>query len=327
VKNDLSPAKIEDASEWLVRLRDENATAQDRVAFEAWLACDPVHEAAFARVAGAVGLVQSARAGLRERLEARGVAKRKRRALVAGGLAAAAASFAIAFLVATTPPTYRTAMGEQRTVSLSDGSYAELNTSTRLAVEFQNDERRIRLVEGEAIFDVAHDPDRPFIVEARGQSVRAIGTKFVVRVDPQALSVLVIEGVVAVESEGARDSNAAPRVVPRIVAGEKLEVAGEGPAVRALALPEIERRLAWRDGMLQFDGEPLSYAVAEVSRYSNVQFVVDDANIAQTPIWAYFRATDLSGFLNSLEQNVSTLTVHRTGNVVRITPRVAEVDR
>jgi transmembrane sensor len=318
----MSPLALRQANEWIVRLRDEAVRPADFAAFEAWLAANQDHRAAYAHAQSAVTRIGRLGGSLSGHLETRLAAKRRRVRSAAGLAAAAFLAVGLFFGPrAFGPPAYDSAIGEQRVIALDDGSRIELNTNTKLVVRFDEDERRIELIRGEALFDVAHDATRPFIVEADGRRVRAVGTKFTVRADPGALSVLVVEGVVAVSpSEAPASSQPAPEL-PYLRAGQRLDLAGERPALAAVPAPEIERNLSWRTGWLEFNGQPLSLAASEVARYTGVRFVIDDPSLSAMPVWAYFRAEDVDGFLASLEQNGPTLFVQRKDGVVRIERR------
>lgn len=310
---------VREASEWLLRLRDERVTADERTAFESWLGADPTHEEAFARMSSAVGGVRQMGVDVRAHL-ARRAAKSRRTAVAATSMAAVALlAIGLASWTLRTP-SYATRVGEQETVDLADGSRIELNTDTRLSVRYGPNERRITLERGEAVFDVAADASRPFIVEANGQQVRAVGTEFVVRVGAERVDVLVMEGVVSVTSEHTAD-RAPSSAPPRLVAGDTLAVGESQPIVARLTDEEIARNLAWRTGMLQFEGLALEAAVEEVARYTGARFRIDDPLVRETPVWAYFPASDLDGFLSSLEQNSPDLVVQRTNDEVRIARR------
>jgi transmembrane sensor len=314
----MSPAKIREANEWLVRLRDEAVTAADRAEFEAWLDADPRHRDAYAMAVGELARMSRLRAGLRAYLETRPRPGLNRAPYAAAALAAAVFLLVAWFGLAVLNPTYSTATGEQRTVTLADGSNVELNTDTRLSVRYSDAVRRIRIERGEAVFDVVRDPTRAFVVEARGQTVRAVGTQFAVRVDSNAVSVLVIEGVVAVSENGKQTPVASTIVAPRLVAGQKLDLAGETPSLSTLQEAEMQRNLAWRTGWLEFNGQSLADAASEVARYTDARFTIDP-QVRELKVWAYFRATDLDGFLSSLERNVPALRIERDNDSVRIT--------
>jgi transmembrane sensor len=308
---------LKEANAWIVRLRDDSVQPSDFAAFEAWLAADQDHRIAYDQAQGALARVRSLGAELNGHIEMRLRARRRRTFSVVG---LAAAALLAAGLILTPgvlgPPAYDAGIGEHRVIALSDGSRIELNTDTRLVVRFIENERRIELVRGEALFEVAHDAARPFIVDADGQSVRAVGTKFTVRADSGGLSVLVVEGVVAVSPSVASASTGAPP--PLLKAGQRLDLRSERPALSALPAAEIERNLSWRTGWLEFNGQPLSFAASEVARYTDVHFVIDDPGLGAMPVWAYFRADDVDGFLASLEQNGPALLVQRKDGAVRI---------
>jgi transmembrane sensor len=318
----MSPHAVRQANEWIVRLRDEASQPADFAAFETWLAVHPDHRAAYSQAEATVARIGRLGGSLGKHVEARVAARRRRQ--YSAGLAGAAVLAAGLYFgpAAFGPPSYDSAVGEHRTIALNDGSRVELNTNTRLVVRFDKDERRIELVRGEALFDVAHDTARPFIVEADGRTVRAVGTKFTVRADPGALSVMVVEGVVAVSSPAAPGGAQAAQP-PLLKAGQQLDLADGRPALTAVPAAEIERNLSWRTGWLEFKGQPLSVAASEVTRYTGVRFVIDDPGLSAMPVWAYFRADDIDGFLAGLEQNGPSIFVERMNGDVRLGRRAA----
>lgn len=315
---ELSRAELKAAAEWLVRLREETASAADHEAFEAWRNADARHEAAFGRVAG--GMDDMIAAELLRRAPRRDQPRRERRALIAAGIAAGALVAAVGFAV-TAPQSYATAIGEQRTVTLADGGVIVLNTDTRVAVQFAQHVRRVRLERGEAFFDVAHDAVRPFIVETPQYRVEALGTQFAVRLVPGATGVLVADGAVIVKHTGE------PSPARRIGAGQELERAGATWRVASVQAPEIERRLAWRTGWLEFTGQPLSAAVDEVARYTGALFTIDDPQVRDMPVTVRFRANDLDRFIYGVELGLEfaeiEASVERNADEVRIVRRDA----
>jgi len=195
---------------------------------------------------------------------------------------------------------YMSDIGEVRRIALADGSTMLLNTNTEVAVNLTPQQRDIQLVRGEALFEVAHDEARPFIVRANGTSVRAVGTAFAVRLEAAQVDVTVTEGVVEVASTAAADPFAASTsasIVQRVSANERLVVTHTHAApIRPIAPTEADRQLAWREGMVSFDGESLATAVAEINRHNRRQIVIDDPALADKPVVGIFRATDLDGF-------------------------------
>lgn len=313
------------ASWWLVRLQAADITEADRVRFWAWLAADPRNAAAFEQVARALDEIGALKSDLRDYLpkEKAPPPPSPRIALVGAGLVLAAiAVFGTVCLWPKAPQHYETEIGEQRDLALADGSVVELNTDTQIAVDFSRRARRIRMDHGEALFQVAHDPDRPFEVEADGRSVRALGTQFVVRVEPDGMKVIVTQGVVDVGRIHRTRSDRAGR--RRLVAWQGLDLSDRGGVVAHFTPRDMARRLAWRDGMLRFDGEPLRDVIKEVARHTGARFVVADPELENLHVIAYFRATNLDGFIAMLEQSFPNLVVLRSGNEIRISRRIDE---
>jgi transmembrane sensor len=195
---------------------------------------------------------------------------------------------------------YRTAVGERSTISLPDGSTATLNTDTVLRVAFTDKVRGIRLVRGQALFEVAHNKARPFEVYAGDRAITAVGTVFDVRLDGDAVKVALVEGIVRVRRRAPSAPSASP--APQIVmtAGEVLQARPTEPmVVRSL---DIARETSWRSGVVVFDETPLAEAVAELNRYSTDQLVVPDRSIGALHITGVFRTGDLRRFALTVEE-------------------------
>ena len=207
---------------------------------------------------------------------------------------------------------YETAIGGVSTIELSDGSLIALNTDSRAVVSYNERQRVMRLERGEMHVDVAHDPTRPLSVVAGGHIVQAIGTAFSVKIDAsQQVEVLVADGrvQVGVHASGTADwsrSNSPGNVDGQsflVAQGERVVLNADSKTVEALEPEEIEMHLSWRNGNLIFRGEPLSVAVAEVSRYTPVEFVIEDENLQQVRVAGLFKAGDVAGFLSSMQAN------------------------
>jgi transmembrane sensor len=193
---------------------------------------------------------------------------------------------------------YETATGEQRVVALTDGSRVALNTGTRIGVELGSHERLVRLERGEALFEVARDAQRPFIVNAATGYARAVGTRFNVQVDAGAVTVVVLEGRVEVAPSPAERVHAA-----RLTAGESAAFVASGSL--AAAAPErasIERIAAWRDGKLRFDAWPLEQAIAEHNRYAHKPIVIDGNVPDDVKVSGVFRIGDTQALLGALQE-------------------------
>jgi transmembrane sensor len=218
---------------------------------------------------------------------------RDRRRFVASGVAALFLGAAGTWWIDRRDQTYVSKLGQIRRVKLSDGSHMVLNTATEATVRFDKAHREIELATGEGLFQVAKDPARPFIVRAGFVSVRAVGTVFAVRTADQRVDVTVTEGVV----ELVDGSTSGGGVIRRVAANERATVM-ETNQVQVQTMPhaEAERRLAWRDGMVDFAGEPLTTAVEEINRHNHRQIVVDDPALASRPVVGMFRANDPENF-------------------------------
>lgn len=289
------------AARWLARREARPLRAEEERAFELWCAGDPRRLGAYVRLEAVSARMDRATAlsGTGLRLPARA----PRAAWITA--AAVAAMAAVAVIVWPGRPLLQkpiesrslaTDVGEQRRTLLPDGSLLELNTATRAAVTLKRDEREVRLTAGEAVFEVAKDKNRPFIVKTALGDVRAVGTVFSVRVD-RDLQVGVSEGVVEIERGG--------KIVARVAAGETFELAANGEAIRKGGQTEaITRAMAWREGKVAFAGETLSEAATELNRYNNVKIRIDDPKVARLRFGAWFRATDPEGFAAALEQSL-----------------------
>lgn len=206
-----------------------------------------------------------------------------------------------------------TQIGEQKPISLNDGSVIHLNTNSQVEVSYSNLQRKITLVRGEAHFDVAHDPSRPFVVVAGENTVTAVGTAFNVELlNQEHFELLVTEGKVLVKEGALKSSSPGELLAPShpmngegmlVKSGEKVFFNGENSPLKVLSLDQVQRDLAWQQGMVVFQGEPLEQALFEVSRYTSIQFEVDDPELKQTRVAGYFKAGDIDGLLFALKNN------------------------
>ena len=275
-----------------------------------WIEQDPAHGYAFAKVeagwelAARLGDVPSERllppalaAPISIATARPGPAPPVTRRLAMGGIAAGliAAVGTLAWRFSDAGDHYATGIGERRTVTLADGSLMRLNTDTSVTVDLAPERRSVRLLRGEASFDVAHDTSRPFVVAADEARVRAVGTAFTVRLRPDFTEVTVSEGIV-----GVRDGDRNER---HVAAGNAAAVRRGTIAVTALDHTDIQRRLAWQDGRLSFDGDTLEQAVDEFNRYRTVPIVIGDPALAGVRIGGTFRSDRSGDFARALEQS------------------------
>jgi len=281
------------AARWYAELQSPEVTAETWDAFREWEG-DPRNAAAFRKVEAAMSVLD------RSSLAAAAAPRTSRRRWVAwtGGLAASAAlallaTFALGDPVGPGPAPpevqdYVTVVGEQRTVSLPDGSSVVLDTGTRMEVAYAAPERLVRLAEGRALFEVKSGA-APFVVEAAGTRTRALGTTFGVQVKPKGAEVTLVEGSVSVAPAGQ------PGVV--LSPGERLSI-NDGKAGSAVAV-DLAAELAWRTGILQFKDTRLADAAEELNRYSATKILIDP-RLADERLSGSFRAGDQDMFVAAL---------------------------
>jgi transmembrane sensor len=206
----------------------------------------------------------------------------------------------------------KTSVGEQRVLSLADGSVIHLNTDSLVSVDFSETRRDVHLLRGEAHFEVAHDELRPFIVKAAGNTVTAVGTAFNVQLNSnQKLELLVTEGKILVKNKSVYDQNANNTELSHaldgfgelMTVGQKALISQQTIQQMTLSNEQIKNDLAWQQGMLVFHGEPLAEALQEISRYTSIKFTLADDQLKQRMVAGYFKAGDIQGLLFALENN------------------------
>ena len=318
------------AAGWLARRDGGRWGDDDDAALASWLDADTAHRVAFLRLQAAweeSGRLQALGAGwqrggppprghwqappasrreqMLQALAQRPVARRPaRRRLMRFATAATVAGCALAVAwgwrnhVQVDDASYRTALGEVRTLPLADGSQATLASASGIDVRLSRRARDIDLTTGEAIFDVAKDRQRPFTVAADGYRAVAVGTRFSVRRDRADLRVVVTEGTVRLDSPPT-DGVAQPSVL--LPAGSVAMVRDGGLLVRSLPLAEAQQLLDWRDGLLAFRDAPLRDVATEFNRYNARKLIVADAEAGALRIGGSFRWDNEEGFARLLE--------------------------
>ena len=311
------------AAHWLSVLSDENCTEAERKQFLSWLRASGQHVDEFLRLSRLMGrlnqralwpdadvaeLIAAAKASSEANVtvldfQPEVVASRPERKNVRWPIAAAIACvFVLAGSIASRSqleqwlaPEYVTAVGEQRSITLEDGSIVELNSRSRLRAHFKADLRAIELLDGEAIFRVSKDPQRPFRVRTGATDIVAVGTAFNVKASDSRTVVTVLEGRVRVNQRdaAARSAAATAKAVSEfeLAVGDQLIVSKAQPAIR-VSLRDTEKVTSWTERRLIFEDTPLSAAVAEFARYSPRAIRIDDAAVAERKINGVFDATD-----------------------------------
>lgn len=309
----------EEAAGWLMRLNAAPNDVATYEAFEDWRDAAPEHRAAFDAVQDSWALFGDQAAApelLALRRDALGrTGRRLGRGLGRGpaldlgrrGLAAGLAALLLAPLAVYSwrrlgpdaRQTLRTAVGEQRTVTLSDGSRVSLDANTLVKVAYSPALRLAEVVEGRAHFEVAKDKARPMQVRAGRRTVTALGTAFTVEHEGERVVVTLVEGRVAV-TETAAARGVAPPPPKELVPQQQLVFAANATP-RMHEAVDVERAMAWREGKLVFDDESLADAAARVNNYSRVKIIVEDAPARALKVSGIFNAGDTPAFVEAVQ--------------------------
>jgi transmembrane sensor len=311
-----------EAGDWFAMMRGPRVSLADKRAFDAWLDC-PANRVeydalvdvwqAYEPLGEAPQLLQQVLEECRPRS-----ARSLRRRRVVRGFAAMAATLMLAvatFLAQWDSNSYQTAVGEQRVVALPDGSEILLNTSTRIIIDYTEKFRRIELGTGELLANVAHDPERPFVVVAGDTLSRAVGTEFTVYRPPNGpVRISVLDGIVQVTrtiAEGAAPSQR------RLVKGEVAILPRESATIEVVAVAP-ESISGWRTGKIQFDDVLLPEALAEINRYTRHNFVIGDQRLNNLRVSAVLNITDQKHFSDILERTFPIVALPREDNRIAL---------
>jgi transmembrane sensor len=340
----------EEASNWIVRHRDGDLGREEKRRFDEWLRESPAHVRAYLEMSsiwedvsaldpnlnpGAEELVARARAQdsvvpyLHPTAAPRAVLARVKRRGRWYALAASVALVTLGAWLYSERNTYSTGIGEQRSIVLSDGSTVELNSRSRVRVRFSNAERDVDLLKGQALFQVAKNPARPFVVFSDATSVRAVGTEFDVYQRGAGTTVTVLEGQVAVtpgsaapQSADKRASDERPDSPPMPVlvsAGEQLLVtqATVTPPKRA----NVAAATAWTRRSLVFESSSLPEVAEEFNRYNSRPLVIQDpAQLADFHVSGVFSSVE-PGLLLQFLRTQPEIVVEETDKEIRISKK------
>ncbi|NEW85976.1 FecR family protein [Rhodopseudomonas sp. WA056] len=302
-----APSSVdEQAVQWFVILRDDEATEANRAAFAAWLAADPAHEAAWRSVErmwsglDAVGRRPAPRSPRRQR------SSLPKRIAATAVLLLVMAGFGWQLLPVGLFADHRTGVGERKTVTLQDGSQIELSTSTAIDVSFGDTERRIKLLTGEAFFTVAKDRERPFIVAAGGGEVKVLGTAFDVKIARDVM-VAVAESTVQVGAPAAASV--------KVAAGQEVRYGAGG--ISGVTAADLDAVQAWRRNQLIFRDVPLDDVVAELGRYRRGPIMLFGGDLGKRHVTAVFDTDDVDAALDTVAQSLS-LRIYRAAGLLTV---------
>jgi transmembrane sensor len=295
-------ARLQDASEWVQRL-NESSAEELADQWMQWCGADPLNLPAFEQMQRLWNSFPEARAATlhppatvnRPKLRNRLITMAASVALLAG----VAGWFALRY---SDDQMLETAVGEQRRITLADGSRLDLAPDSQVNTRFTLARRDVRLVRGQAFFAVAHSAMRPFIVHANSLTVTAVGTEFDVRISPSSTAVTVGEGrvTVAPDAEGMGSGSHSNAEIVRASVGQRVSFSKSAHRL-SVATVDPKAAGAWRGGTLQFVGESLEDVVGVINRYSTTHIVVAPA-LQQTRFTGTVSPTTVRDWFKALEQ-------------------------
>lgn len=302
---------LEQASAWRLRIEADAAVSESE-SFQAWFA-DPANRQAYARACATwdtfedhlaapqlLAIRRDALARARRASFQQFLPGRRRLAAIAAVFLLACAGGIGAWRYAQLPAEYQTGIGERRVVMLEDGSRVSLDSNSSVSVRYTKSARLLVLERGRARFDVAHNVNRPFSVNAGSETVVAVGTTFdVEKLGPKVL-VTLIEGRVVVKSTNGEVpqslSTAAPKPVTMTAGQQLVASVAARPVISPASLPVAT---AWETGRLILNDEPLGEAVERINRYTDKPLAVDPA-VANLRISGVFNAGDVNAFVDAI---------------------------
>lgn len=282
---------IDDAAIWVSRMHSPIVSLETRAAFVTWLNRSDAHRKAYDEMKLVWDEMGKAEHVPELKAEAEKLSKRRNRVFSFSATAAfsAAAAVLLAFLAtfnvfqsspsSTATERYFTAAGEQTELLLDDGSVVIMNTRTEIKVEFSAERRYISLLNGEAYFDVAHDPSRPFLVDTGVSTTRAVGTAFNIYRKPTETIITITEGVVKISSEhGLRE----------IEVDASRQVKVNEHAILSVLKADLDTELAWQDQLIVFRDAPLSSVLRELNRYLKNPVTLRDSSLVNIAVSGTF---------------------------------------
>jgi|SRR5579872_743205 len=295
------------AAEWFAARRARQDEQLER-RFSTWLAADPRHFEDYALCELTWELTAHAAAELGRPATVPWYRRRIVGALAAGLFLACMALSLMQFWPARSI-VWTTKAGEQRSLTLQDGSHITMNTRSTLEVRMGRGRRDIRVIQGEAFFEVAHDPSRPFVIDTSIGTIRAVGTRFDVLLDAKHLEVNMEEGKVMIHgaAPGSVERPAAAGVRARLTAGSS------DVAFDSADLTRVEN---WREHRIEFDRVPLAAALSEFSRYTALPIRAQSPQIARLPISALFKTGDINALRATLKGAFGLTIVERNDELI-----------
>ena len=314
MKGNIIQSIDDSAARWAARTLSGSMEPDEKTMLEDWLAADPRHQQAYDNYVEISELASeahdaSAAVALERELEAFASERTSRWSwLVAAPAMAASIAAAALFFGAMTnsqpaPERYATARGETAVITLKDGSAVSLNTNSFLEVNYSSDERSVSLAQGEALFDVMRDSERPFIVTSSTAEARVLGTRFNVKAASEKTIISVLSGVVEVDAvnESIRRTT---DIAVTLLAGQETEITPD-TSRKEVRTFNPDAVTSWLRGKAFYENQPLSAVIADLNRYYTAEFVLGDESLSDIPVTGGFDLKDQMITLEALEMALS----------------------
>ncbi len=328
----------DEASLWLVRLDNGNLSRQAKKDFKAWLAADTRHLAALKAMADVWSDMDEVLSMITDEGSSENISLWPILTPVFKPLMLAASVSFIAVLLWLTVPegvqknSYATVIGQQLDTRFDDGSIIHLNTNTIIETEFSKDKRIIKLIQGEALFEVAHDPNRPFIVYAGDRLVQAIGTKFVVHLKSENIQVTVTDGKVKMSKVAINTALSDIKELKNTEAQEDDVFIAKGekafannnqkPTLTHIKAENLQRELSWLDGKIIFDNETLFDVIEEINRYLDITIVLKDPSLHTLRMSGRFDLGDSEALIEAIELSFNIQAQRIDSNKILLTKKM-----
>jgi transmembrane sensor len=307
---------VDDALEWFARLRNTTPDPATQAAFERWIATSPLHAQHYRELEEMWGApafkkaVQSLPATPVPQLEVKtkNLGWTRRFAAMAAAAVMAIGIWQYPVMMLRWEADYLTTVGDRSSVTLPDGSVMTLDTASAVAVDFADGKRNIKLLQGEAFFDVKPDPAHPFRVVASYSEVEVRGTAFSVRRDDEADRVVLEHGLVEVRRVGNQPEKANLRPGEMIFAS--------GASLSAISPADLSTALAWRDGRLIFEDQPFSRVLSELQRYYRATVVMVDKRHDQLAVTGNYRLDNVEAAIQTLADAAGVSMTRLPGGII-----------
>ncbi|WP_339671807.1 FecR domain-containing protein [Dasania marina] len=323
-RNKPDNANISEDAKWFAKLQADSLNPQDSEQFCAWLAADPDHEQKLEDCEQAWDLLGElkgdpeldqllAQYPIEDDQPKTGPAWYFSHWAKAASFAMIAVALSLLFTVFSTEH-YQTRMGEQRSITLKDGSTVLLNSNTLISVDYSNSRRSITLQQGEALFKVAHNKTRPFEVTTGNRLTRAVGTSFNIAFRNEQTTVSVLEGTIKIEPTEKLTQVAD---LPLLNKGDELIYWANG-ANSEIHAANLDKILAITEGKILFEEDALSHVIEEYNKYSAKPIVIGSAQLNDILVSGVFRINDAGSLLFILEQSFDIAHINREQHILLI---------